>query len=472
MAYGDIKEPVPQMVRATQGVASNIAATVIPTQNDIFSQLAESPHIQVMGDPRKSMNAPLAYSGQRISETPAMSLSALQNQLNTPTSREQANIKGVALPNLSLPPKKGVGTSAQQSRTYGAYSGGGQMEESQSNPLMVDEKYFNKSLAQTLGSGMLSAEQIRSASFANVQAMIGFRDSAPTPGGGSMGLSLSAQDKQEMTFYMQRMILEGYVRGVDLTKAIKATRGGKMTFGFGDGFGLKGGNGAIGLGGTNAGVALDRSFWSKANDAEKLGLFYQEVGHALLDFPSGVQGHSRGLMKGSDADVQNGGGSLKNNYDKYLNWFFEDANSGAGKRFNPTKGLSNSDVQNLLAKNPDWVPSVSGGPIPKSDHVNGVPTNPGGPSQGGNSNTDNNNFTNNNSYTMVPQTVELAQSSGMMSAQGGGRQPAPQAMASAVAPQGLDSNVLTPTKTFAAGMADLSKQGPDMDRAGALLKSG
>lgn len=465
MAYGDIKEPVPQMVRATQGVASNIAASVIPTQNDIFSQLAESPHIQVMGDPRKSMNIPLAYSGQRISETPAMSLSALQNQLNQPTRRESANISGVALPNLKTPPRRGVATSAQQVRMPQGGGGGQQQEESSNNPLMVDEKYFNKSLAQTLGSGMLSAEQIRSASFANVQAMIGFRDSAPTPGGGSTGLSLSSQDKQEMTFYMQRMILEGYVRGVDLTKAIKATRGGKMTFGFGDGFGLKGGNGAIGLGGTNAGVALDRSFWSKANDAEKLGLFYQEVGHALLDFPSGVQGHSRGLMKGADADVQNGGGSLKSNYDKYLNWFFEDANSGAGKRFNPTKGLSNNEVQSLLSTNPDWVPSVSGGPIPKSDHVNGVKTNPGG-------NAGSDNFTNNNSYTMVPQTVELAQNVGTLTGTGGGQKQAMPAMASSVAPQGLDSNVLTPTKSFAAGMADLSKQGPDMAKAGALLKSG
>ena len=71
----------------------------------------------------------------------------------------------------------------------------------------------------------------------------------------------------------------------------------------------------------------------------------------------------------------------------------------------------------------------------------------------------------------MPQTIEMAEQGGggAMNIQRAGTSQSQ----TITAPGGtLSGDIQTATKTFAAGMADLSKQGPDMDKAGALLKSG
>lgn len=193
------------------------------------------------------------------------------------------------------------------------------------------------SLAQTIGSGMLSQDQLQRASYANVASLIR-----------PYGVGYSPEDKQTATFLLQRMILEGFVRGVDVERQLRNSGGLQYEVG-GGGCGYSCG----GWNGSGPFVQMNRGGYG--SDVALLNIFYQEVGHAL-----GQLNHTRGLMAGS-YQYSDLSGQTVANYSKWLDWYFQDV----GKvRFTPTRGMDSTQVQQWLAQNPNAFPSLSGVNVP------------------------------------------------------------------------------------------------------------
>lgn len=229
------------------------------------------------------------------------------------------------------------------------------------------------SLAQTLGSGMLSQQQLQAASYSNVYSLI-------KPG------RASEADRQKATILLQRMILEGYVRGVDVARFFKEKGG--LSYSVGSP------RCGLSCGGT---TSTGQPFVDMNNDGHYgsdigfLNIFYQEVGHAM-----GLLTHTRGLMAGS-YQYKDLKGQTVANYSKWLDWFFQDIGGTSrmsSYKFQPTRGLDANQVNQIIQQNQGWFPTVTG-----ADPNGGVTPNPDGTT------TTNTTNTVNNYNTFVPPTV-------------------------------------------------------------------
>lgn len=459
---GKIKQRMPNMVAAANVIAARVAGMVAPNNaNDIFSMLKEK-----VGDRFNSHKSIPRFSGFTSTGVAAENMSkTLKNQLISETRDDLAMRTGLKLPNLAYKPKTGIGTAMQtrpreqEQSEFGDYQVDRSQQQQTRESEMVDDAGWSLTLNQTVGSGMISAAQFKAASFDNVSAMIGYR----TEGfNGAQASQLSASQKKEMTYMLQRMILEGYVRGIDVPAMIKGMPGGKLDMSVSDGSGL-----GLGVAGHSVGVMLDNTWWNKASDVDKIGLFYQEVGHAL-----GVADHTRGLMKGSDT-IFSADSTAKDNYAKYVDWYFQDVKSES--RYDVASSsngaLSAADAQALLSQNPSWIPSLEGGVIPTSQPEPKPSTAPAVIYSNGGGATASQAMQAINTISNARADVSMSQQQQMQSSQAS--RPMEQA-ATPTMPGGLDSSVMTATKTFAAGMADISKPNDAniMENAGALLRSG
>lgn len=300
------------------------------------------------------------------------------------------------------------------------------------------------SLAQTLGSGLLSAQQLSNASYSNVYSLLHM-----TQGNES--------DKRVAAFLLQRMILEGYVRGVDVYRQLKDAGG--LNYGMGSprcGYSCGGHDGRRPF--------VDMNSNGYGSDVAFLNVFYQEVGHAL-----GQMNHTRGLMAGSYQYSDLTGMTLRN-YSTWLDYYFQDVGKN---RFRPgTMGtpLNNTQVQDWLRQNPGAIPPADGTTVP-----------PGGPPPPG---TPPNVVVNNppDNVTVNPRTFVNVYDINPVNISPAGAEPTP--MGSSTGPTSTpDSAHNTPvagvlpnmdgmTKGFASGLQSAMSQASPMigNLAGALAK--
>jgi len=150
-----------------------------------------------------------------------------------------------------------------------------------------DRKWGSKTLAEHVGSGMISQAQLQNASIGNVLTLFDFRGGSET-------------DRLEMGYLMQRFIIEGYIRGVDVYKFMQDTAradGARMVVGLmtedemkklynpGGAAALAGGSGvnAILNGWSDKAnyTLFTDGYWRDSSDLEKFGMFFHEFGHQL-----------------------------------------------------------------------------------------------------------------------------------------------------------------------------------------------
>lgn len=292
------------------------------------------------------------------------------------------------------------------------------------NSKYVDDQNFGVKLSQIVGSGMLSQEQLKRASIQNVSQMFNVQG-AKTP-----------EEKQEIYFYFQRMMLEGMIRGVDITKDLPK-QGNRFSVTITDGNVPYGsGDGVIGLA-TQRGVYLKGSFWRNKDDAQKLALFYHEVGHELMN-----KAHEgEGMMKsGGNSNSARTIKSSRQAYDQYMNNFF-DSSSSRGFSHLRTPVQKNHQAE----FDPSWFPAATG--------VDSGYT-PGGVYNGGDTNNQTNNAYTYN--TFVPPTVggaaQLSQGTQSLS-------PSQSSQAPQQAPSGGEADVAAPSSNFSSSIQSMAESG-------------
>lgn len=446
--HGRIKSRRPNMIAAANVIAARVAGMVAPDNaDDIFSMLKNR-----VGDRYNAHSQVPLSSGYKSTARVVDDISgALKGQISSETRDQLAQRTGLPLANLAYKPKTGVATAAQikprtgeqQQTEFGAYQTYGSQQQQTSDPNMVDDAGWSKTLAQTVGSGMISAAQFQAASFANVGAMLGTRTSSFN---GATAGALSNDEKTEMTYMLQRMILEGYVRGVDIPAMIKNMNGGQLKLATSDGAGL-----GLGVAGYNIGAMFDKTWWSKASDIDKIGLFYQEVGHAL-----GVAPHTRGLMEGNDT-IFSADDQAKKMYGQYLDYYFEDvkAHSSYDVASSKANALTSDAAAALINKNKDWLPSLTG--VIGAGKTTTATTTP----------TYRTGSISKSSLEAEESTIPILNPSfqnAPTESSGGNGLDLPTSE--------LSESVMDSTKTFAKDMADISKPNPTNTGAGALLTTG
>ncbi len=208
---------------------------------------------------------------------------------------------------------------------------------SSGNTKYVDDKGWGVSLSQILGSKMLSPEQLQRASIQNVASM--FKVNGGT-----------TEEKEEMYFMFQRMMLEGMVRGVDITKDMSRQK--KFEINFVPTVPNASSSSVIGNS-TQSGVNIKQGYWRGKDDAAKLSLFYHEVGHELMN-----KGHEgSGMMKsGGGMTTSRTIKSTRDSYDKYMNEFYDSSNS---RGFEHLK--VGTQKHEKAEYDPSWFPSAQGG---------------------------------------------------------------------------------------------------------------
>lgn len=431
-----MRQRQPIRVGAAQILASRVANIVLPQRAaSIFPKLLERQKLRY-GE-NYGMATPPSNGGLSESMTVGPSTRGMKDRqsLNTFDTRadlirQQSGLQPLTIQQMSPRPGRGSPTGVRD----------GALAPASMNPRLsataspagaetVDDSGWPVTLTQILGSRVLSAEQLQAASYGNVYAMIA---------AGSKGLS--EQNHQEAAYLMQRMILEGYIRGVDIVRDIQKENGGKVPLSI---FTFNQGS-TIGWGG-GGNVQLDANYWNSVDDAGKLALFYHEMGHELLDI-SGVQEHTNG---GIMNPIVMSSSQIKANYTSLMDSFFK---LGDSNRFTPT--AQNVDVNALLQAHPDWFPSVTGTVTPGGPF--GSPTGPTG------------NVTN---ISVPPAPVVPLIGSSLTDISAGGTSAAQPASESKTPVAGVLPD-MQQLYTFSAGLANQqNRQSPSLQgMAGALAK--
>lgn len=329
-------------------LAGRLANLAIPsTANSIFADLQKS-HIRRFGmnfgaatDPRKFFMEANAFSDQiKLGNTSTMSIQDAQNRIERETRTELANRMGAKLPQFIAPIRKGIATAQQQV---------GDIQEQRttgSNSMYVEDARWPVTLNQILGSKMLTPDQLKRASIQNIGSYLNVVGGTQT-------------ERAEMHYMFQRMMLEGFIRGVDITRDFKSAGAGgrnpKLTIHLVEGSTVKSNPNNIGLSTQTGTVKFDVSYMRKQNDNVKMSLFYHEIGHELLD-----KEHSsaEGIMK-SGGSYRAGQNLLKStaSYNNIMNQLF----SLNGKLSDGSKNLRIPVNKNQNATyDPSWFPSASG----------------------------------------------------------------------------------------------------------------
>lgn len=150
-------------------------------------------------------------------------------------------------------------------------------------------------------SGILSARQLQAASLPNVLSLFNAPDSI----------------RSEVAHFLQRFILDGFARGVDVP-AIMKSRGTKWDFHVAEIGGNAIGDGKFGR------VRFDEDWYpGQTSYMKKLQLFYHEMGHAALD-----RGHTV-APNGTPLMLQSQNGKLNDsNWESWIDGLFSGKSRG------------------------------------------------------------------------------------------------------------------------------------------------
>lgn len=202
--------------------------------------------------------------------------------------------------------------------------------QSGKNTAYVDDDGWPVTLAQIVGSRMLTPDQLQKASIQNVSKLV------QTAGG-------TPQQREELKFMFQRMMLEGFTRGVDITKELSKQGGLKISI---DDM-ISGKSSVIGVAKKNT-VQFGGKWWNSKSEADRYTLFLHEVGHNLLN------AHHANENKSKDDSVMTPiyNGSILKNYNQMLGGLFKEN----GASWNKVGTNKNIDPQYKA----EWFPSLSG----------------------------------------------------------------------------------------------------------------
>jgi hypothetical protein len=331
-------------------LAGRIANMAIPaTANSIFSDIQKS-HIRRFGqnfgaatDPRQFFMQSNAFSDQiKIGLGSTMSLQDAQNRIDRETRTELATRTGNRLPQFQAPLKTGIASPIQQQTAGGSSN----FQQQSNNSMYVEDSRWPVTLAQILGSKMLSPDQLKRASIQNIANYMNVQGGTQT-------------ERAEAYYMFQRMMLEGFIRGVDITRDFKSAGAGgrnpKLNIVLTPGTTVASNANNIGLS-TQAGtVKFNLSYMRKQPENVKMSLFYHEIGHELMN-----KEHSsaEGIMK-SGGSNRAGQALVKStaSYNSIMNQLFQPN----GSLSNGSKHLKVPVNRNQTANyDPSWFPSAQG----------------------------------------------------------------------------------------------------------------
>lgn len=319
-------------------MASRIANVALPSGGyDIFGKLRERAFKKYgnyggANDPRNRIMPADQYLSGNLPTLPSTQSMDEIHKKNTFNTRAETAQREFGMASMSMAPlmQGGAPRQGQASSYIGTQPSYATSGGQRAGDPRVEDSGWGQTLAQIVGSGMLTQAQLQSASYANVSSML------RVDGG-------SAADKQEMTYMLQRYILEGYVRGVDMVRDIKEDYGGSVRIQLTDGAvcGTTS-TSIIGCGGMGY-TQFRNSFWQNAGDATKLALFYHEVGHEMLN-----RGHAFGQQSLMSYDYFNN--SWAKNGTLYKSLMDELYRNASGvSRFSPTGGATRDQINQWLA---------------------------------------------------------------------------------------------------------------------------
>lgn len=377
--YGGAKGPQRKpKINWMHRMANRIANVALPDRAyDIFGVLREQTvrsrghDYGMANDPRKMMMPPDQYLGTKVPKLPMDEELEAAHKKNTFRTRMDTVQRDLGIRSLApqmAGARPGIATPhgghSEERHAFGKYAtnqrAGGQFGGTIDSAPAVKDSGWSTTLAQIVGSGMLSKEQIDAASYSSVLSMIN------TP--------LGDDKRREFAFYLQRMILDGYVRGYDLVRELQQN-GNSLKI---EGWDRGGFNLGEAFGGNR--VMFNYPRWNRLSDESKLTVFYHEIGHELLN----MNHRSTGIMSYNNF----GGGWTKSNYTGMVDSLFN--NSGdwdSVSRAVQGQRLSAQQVDQMIKANPGMFPSLTG-------------VDPSGIGPGGTTNT-----TNTINYELNPPTV-------------------------------------------------------------------
>ncbi len=447
-----------------QKMASRVSRIALPNRGyDVFGKLRErsvkryGQNYGMANDPRKRMMPADQYLSTGVPRLPSSEDLDTQHRRNNFQTRTEIARQGAGMASLApainaaaMPPRPGIATDHHSSGMATSFSETGANANWRGSPAamaagnpQVEDAGWGQTMSQIVGSGMLSQEQLQAASFSNVLSM------TRVDGG-------TDNDRREMAFYMQRMIMEGYIRGVDLVRDIKNEYGGSIRIQLTDGAVCSTtSTSIIGCGGMGF-TQFRNSFWQNAGDGTKLALFYHEVGHEMLNRghdmrPSSLMGYDR---------FNNSWQKDAGTYDALMDELYRNS-SGVSKVSANNTPLTTAQADALIKANPDWFPSVSG-VDPSGIGPNGNPNT--APPPGNTTNTTNN-------TTIIPPTVQPASAAGTIGASTmGGRAGTPEEASKTPVAGSLPD--MASVHSFAAGLKDtMNRASPTLQGlAGALTR--
>ncbi|UOF79068.1 neutrophil collagenasE [Caudoviricetes sp.] len=201
---------------------------------------------------------------------------------------------------------------------------------------------YDNYISGILSSGKLTSSQIKAASISNVMTLF----DAP------------AAVKDEFAHFLQRFIIDGFLRGVDVVAIMKSgskrwvysieEQGSNV---------LATAQGRSGVS-TNGSIEFDDDFWDSGTSYEKkLQLFYHEMGHAALARPHDDDGI---MEQGVNGDI-----GMMSNYNAIVNELFGEAQRGRGTASTAGGGsgsietLSGSSSSSAVAPTPPAPPAAT-----------------------------------------------------------------------------------------------------------------
>lgn len=386
-------------------LAGRIANMAIPaTANSIFSDIQKS-HIRRFGqnfgaatDPRAFFMQSNAFSDQiKVGLGSTMSLLDAQNRIDRETRTELANRTGNRLPQFQSSLKVGIASSTKKIADTAKHNSGAhdpstcavcqeqwngniqQQRTTGTNSMYVEDSRWPVTLNQILGSKMLTPDQLKRASIQNISSYMNVTGGTQT-------------ERAEMYYMFQRMMLEGFIRGVDITRDFKTAGAGgrnpKLNVVLVGGSTVASNPNNIGVSTQTGTVKFNVDYMRRNNDNVKMSLFYHEIGHELLN-----KEHSsaEGIMK-SGGSNRAGQSLLKStaSYNSIMSQLF----TTGGSLSNGARHLSIPVNRNQnTSYDPSWFPSANG-------QTNGYDPGTGGSSPGGGDG-----YTPNQTYIAAPDVT-------------------------------------------------------------------
>lgn len=357
---GEVKSPMPNMVTPSAVVAEKVANIAAPaSSNTMWDQLGAN----------KTVAPPISGGYSTSVPTPAGTSKLMQMSTKLTASNDKYRGFGTAAQQKTTPLKTTAGInhsghkhgpsgecmdgSSISSAEWQEVAGGRGAGMNKGNTVFVDDKNWPVTLKEIIGSRMLTREQLEKASIQNVKKLISvgnphyIRNSKERANG-------TKEENEELYYMFQRMMLEGFIRGVDITKEIGKQGG--LDISIKEAPLAKNPNN-IGLSQTISGmdqVGFNSRFWRNANEAERYQLFMHEIGHNLLN-----RSHAS-----DEGDIMKSGGTIRNakylmkskdSYNAMLNEHFGSATNKGTIAIARNKAGTGTDQFD-----PSWFPQLSG----------------------------------------------------------------------------------------------------------------